>query len=231
MNNNQESFGVRRLYHTPFYPACRKIRVMMAEMGVSAELVEEPAWEQRPQFLAMNPAGELPILIDGDGRCVCGSYAIAEYLDEGYHVGDFIGTTLDERAEVRRLVAWADTKMLKEVTQPLIYEKYFRHLRKQGNPDSGKIRQAKAHLVYHMGYFEQLLKQRSWMASDRYTLADIALASHLSLCDYMGDVAWKDNSYLKRWYALMKSRPAFRAILTDRVRGIKPPEHYENPDF
>ena len=41
-------------------------------------------WERRPEFLALNPAGEVPVLIEPDGTVLADTTAIVEYLDEVY---------------------------------------------------------------------------------------------------------------------------------------------------
>jgi glutathione S-transferase len=58
----------------------RSIRIALAELGFEVALEEERPWEGRPQFLALNPAGELPILALANGPMLCGAYAISEYL-------------------------------------------------------------------------------------------------------------------------------------------------------
>jgi glutathione S-transferase len=63
------------------------------------------------------------------------------------------------------------------------------------------------------------------------TLADLSAAAHLSALDYIGDVDWSLSDGAKDWYARMKSRPSFRAILADRVSGMAPPAHYDDLDF
>jgi glutathione S-transferase len=63
------------------------------------------------------------------------------------------------------------------------------------------------------------------------TLADVAAAAHLSAVDYLGDVPWTDHAPAKEWYARIKSRPSFRAILADAMPGIPPPKHYSDLDF
>ena len=50
------------LTHFRLCPKSRSIRIALAEIGVEAELAEERPWEWRPAFLALNPAGELPVL-------------------------------------------------------------------------------------------------------------------------------------------------------------------------
>ena len=53
---------MRRLYHQPLSPFCRKIRLVLAEKKIEVELVEERPWERRMDFLRMNPAGCVPVL-------------------------------------------------------------------------------------------------------------------------------------------------------------------------
>jgi glutathione S-transferase len=49
--------------------------------------------------------------------------------------------------------------------------------------------------------------------------------------DFTGDVDWQRSPAAREWYARMKSRPSFRALLADRVPGMTPPEHYADLDF
>ena len=68
------------LTHFRLCPFSRAARLALAEVGIVTVLVEERAWEWRPEFLALNPAGELPVLQIDDAAPICGIYAIAEYL-------------------------------------------------------------------------------------------------------------------------------------------------------
>jgi glutathione S-transferase len=63
------------------------------------------------------------------------------------------------------------------------------------------------------------------------TLADFALAGHLSSLDYLGDVNWESASEVRTWYSRMKSRPAFRTLLNDRVTGMPAYKGYTDLDF
>ena len=51
------------LFHHPFCPHSRFIRLVLGEYGLDLRLVEERAWERREGFLALNPAGTTPVLI------------------------------------------------------------------------------------------------------------------------------------------------------------------------
>ena len=64
-----------------------------------------------------------------------------------------------------------------------------------------------------------------------FSLADITAAAHLSVIDYLGDIDWDNYKYAKDWYAKIKSRPSFKEILKDKIKGIPPSKHYSNLDF
>jgi glutathione S-transferase len=93
------------------------------------------------------------------------------------------------------------------------------------------IRAARVNVRYHLHYIGHLIGTRNWLAGDRLSFADLAAAAHLSSIDYLGDVPWVENETAKNWYARMKSRPSFRPLLADRMRGMTPVEAYANLDF
>ena len=70
------------LHHHPFCPHSRFIRLALAEMGLTPDFSETRPWERRPEFLAMNPTGATPVLVEPAGLVVPGGGVIAEYLDE-----------------------------------------------------------------------------------------------------------------------------------------------------
>jgi len=222
---------MRLLYHLPLSPASRKIRVVLQEKTLDFSLKVEKTWERRPEFLALNPAGEVPVLIEPDGTVLAESAAIAEYVDEVYRERLLIGINPVDRAEVRRLIAWFDIKMNHEVTENLLGEKLMKRLLGVGQPNSAAIRAGKANIGYHLDYIGYLIERRRWLAGDHFSLADITAAAHLSAIDYLGDVPWDEHEPAKEWYARVKSRPSFRPILADQVPGAPPPPHYADLDF
>ena len=222
---------MRLLYHLPLSPASRKIRIVLQEKTLDFTLKMEKTWERRPEFLALNPAGDVPVLIEPDGTVLAESSAIAEYVDEVYRERLLIGINPIDRAEVRRLVAWFDVKMNHEVTENLVGEKLMKRLLAVGQPNSAAIRAGKANIGYHLDYIGYLIERRRWLGGDHFSLADIAAAAHLSAIDYLGDVPWEQHEPAKEWYARVKSRPSFRPILADHIPGVTPPAHYADLDF
>jgi glutathione S-transferase len=221
---------MRRLYHLPLSPFCRKVRLILAEKRIEVELVEEKPWERRMDFLRLNPSGKVPVLRI-DELTLAESSAIFEYLEETYPDPPLLPRDPAGRAEARRLTAWFDDKFHNEVTANLLYERVNRKLSRSGYPDSEKIKAGMRNIKYHLDYIGWLMDHRRWLAGDELTIADFAAAAQLSCLDYIGDVDWTRSPGLQDWYAKIKSRPAFRSILADLVPGFTPPQHYADLDF
>lgn len=222
---------MRTLYHLWLCPYSRRVRIALQEKRIEFRLQVESVWERRPEFLALNPAGEVPVLVEPDGTALSGADPICEFLDEVHPEPPLVGRSALERAEVRRLVLWFDRKFHREVTENLVGEKIMKRFLRLGEPNSRAIRAGHANLRHHLAYVAFLVERRKWLAGDLFSLADVAAAAHLSCVDYTGDVPWADNEAAKDWYARIKSRPSFRPLLADHIAGVPPPKHYADLDF
>jgi glutathione S-transferase len=227
------------LFHHPFCPHSRFIRLALAEHRLNPRLVEERVWDRREDFLALNPAGTTPVLVEEGVPPVPGASVIVEYLDETHGAELFENRLMPlepaRRIEVRRLAAWFNDKFFAEVSGPLVNERFYkRHMRIEqggGPPDTDAIRAARINIRYHLAYIGWLVRTRDWLAGDRLSYADLAAAGHLSAVDYLGDVPWSEDETAKSWYARVKSRPSFRPILAETWPGLPPAASYENLDF
>jgi len=220
----------RVLYHFPLSPFSRKIRLILAEKKLDFELVEEKYWERRREFIAMNPASQVPVLFEND-KYIADSIAVSEYLDEEYTKIRLIGDSIEKRYEVRRIANWFNNKFYYEVSKYIVDERVIKFLNNSGEPNSNALRAAKSNIKYHLDYIEFLVSNRKWLAGEEFSLADITAAAHLSVLDFLGEVPWEYNENAKHWYSLIKSRPSFRPLLSDKVLGFKPPPYYKNLDF
>jgi glutathione S-transferase len=231
--------GTLTLLHHPFCPHSRFVRLIFEELGAAPRLVEERTWERRPEFLKLNPAATTPVLLEEGAPPVPGAAIIAEYLDETR------AETVDrhrliprdprDRVEVRRLMSWFNEKFFEEVSGPLVMERiYKRHIpsgRGGGPPDTETLRAARSNIRYHLAYIGWLIRTRDWLAGEYLTYADLAAAAHISVADYLGDVPWDEDKSARAWYARIKSRPAFRALLLETLPGVAPSASYANLDF
>lgn len=222
---------MRTLYHLWLSAPSRQVRIALAEKGLEFELKVERVWDRRQDFLALNPAGTVPVLVEDEGVVVVGRYAIVEYLEEMHPSRSLLGKAPLDRAEVRRLLAWFDDKFSHEVTDNLVEEKVMKRFMGMGQPNSAAIRAGYANVHYHLEYVGYLAERRKYLAGDHFSLADIAAAAHLSCLDYIGDVPWEEHPRAKDWYVRIKSRPSFRPLLQDHIPGAPPPKHYADLDF
>jgi glutathione S-transferase len=222
-----------RLLQHRLDPASRLARLMCAEYGVAVDLEDVKPWLREAHILEMNPAASGPIMVEQSDPPIVGGLAIVHAIEERWSpsaVAGLFPAAPRDRAEMWRLLEWVLGKLNDEVTRYVFEEKIVKR-DKRGAPDPAVLRVAKANLVEHLLYFNWLFATRHWLAGDVMTLADFALAAHLSTLDYMGDVAWDTSEETKQWYARIKSRPAFRTLLNDRVAGMPAAAGYADLDF
>jgi len=226
------------LFYHPLCPFSRYVRLILGEYGIEVRLVEERFWERREEFLLLNPAGQIPVLVADGQPAIPGATIIAEYIEETHTAereNRLLPATPEERVEVRRLASWFNDKFHSEVSGPLVSERVFkRHMTVEqggGPPDTEAMRAARHNIRYHLAYIGWLVRTRDWLAGDRLSLADLAAAAHLSAADYLGDVPWTADEAAKNWYARVKSRPSFRGILADKLAGLPPAKSYADLDF
>ena len=223
---------MRVLHHQLICPFSRKVRIVLAEKRLPFETIAHQSWALERDFLILNPAGTLPVLIEPDGRPLADSTAICEYLEEIETANPLFYGNVFIRAEIRRLVAWFDVKFHAEVGAPLVWEKLIkRQMGGSFEPDSRLLRQAYLDVDYHLSYIGWLSEQRRWLAGDFFSLADITAAAHLSCIDYLGALPWEKYDAAKDWYARIKSRPSLRPLLADLISNQPPPRHYADLDF
>jgi glutathione S-transferase len=222
------------LAHYPLDPSSRLIRLICAEYGIPLDLEEVRPWLREEHLLELNPAATLPILFDDQDRPFVGIMAVLHAVEDLYSpetVGGLVPPDPYARAEMWRLVEWILFKLNDEVTRYLIEEKVAKRDQRGATPEPSVLRAAKANLSEHLLYFNWLLASRNWLAGDEMTTADFALAAHLSTLDYMGDIDWAKAVEVRDWYSRLKSRPAFRTLLNDRVVAIPPSKGYADLDF
>ncbi|MFT6657034.1 glutathione S-transferase family protein [Maritalea sp.] len=223
---------VPKLLHYTLDPTSRLVRLMCAEYGKEIELVHIKAWRREQDFLDVSPAGEVPVLDIDDQLTLVGASAVIYFVEEQFGTQPILLPTEPVlRAETRRLVDWALNKFSEDVSRYIIEEKFIKNDRPGGTPDTTVLRAARANLTEHLSYFNYLLATRRWLAGDEMSMADFALAAQLSSLDYLSEVPWATVPEVKDWYQRLKSRPAFRSLLLDRVVGMPASSTYADIDF
>lgn len=202
------------LYH-PICPHSRFVRLLLHEYDLPVRLVFERIWNRREEFLVLNPAGTLPVLVTEEKLAVPGASIIAEYVDEVYGK-DFndcrlLPRTLRKRIEVRRLMYWFNDKFFADVSGPLTAERYKQYM-PHGSPDYPVTRAARKNVIDHLAYIDLLVGTHLWLAGNRLSYADLAAAAHLSVVDNVEDLPWRDAKAAQTWFDRLRSRPSFQSL-------------------
>ena len=220
-----------RLYQFPLCPFSRKVRLLLGEKRIAYELCQVIPWRRQLEFRQLNRTGRTPAMQDAEhGIVLADSRAICEYFEETVVGFPLMSGSAEQRAEIRRLVAWFDEQFYAEVTWPLLRGRLITPAKTGGNRNTGMLpgarRKADAYLD-ELGYY---LGHRRWLAGPTLSLADLAAAAQISVSDYFGGIDWSGHEQANVWYSVLKSRPSFQPILAARVAGIEPPPHYSDLD-
>ncbi len=226
---------MRTLYHWPLDPQSRQARLALAEKKLKFKLELVALWAPSAEFLAICPEALPPALMDTVAAkkvLITTARAICEYAEDfGPERYPLMPDSPHEKAEVRRICQWFDSKFMTDVNAYILAERLEKIIARTGAPDPAVLREGREHLAFHMDYMTWLLEERDWLAGQRLSLADIAAGANLSCLDYLGEIKWERWPQVKAWYQKLKSRPSFRPLLKDRIAGLLPPRHYADLDF
>lgn len=206
------------------------VRFIMNEIGQEYVLFEEKYWEDSDKFLRINPMGTIPVLITTDGTVLNHIQLVLEYLHAN-HEQDIMFPEGNNVLEVKKITIWFNEKLYNDCTKFFIQEKFISAVQHRGQPNANILSLARYNLALHYDYLNYLLETSTWLSGERMSLADIAAASQISVLDLMGEIRWSKIPRIKDWYCIIKSRPAFRQFLKERVAGIQTPSHYSELDF
>ena len=219
------------LYHYYLCSSSRYIRLILEEQKIKYETQLENYWKPQKDFLQLNPAGHLPVIVNEENFPVIGANACIEYIKDLEVKPRLFVDDYREKAEINRLVHWFDVIFKKEVFDPIIYEKIFSGILDNITPNSENLRAALNNLDFHIQYFNYLLNSKNYFIKDDLTYFDFLAAANLSILDYLGLLNFKSNENIKEWYSKIKSRPSFKTLLKDQIVGLNPHQNYQNIDI
>jgi glutathione S-transferase len=214
---------MRRPIHLMLSPSCRLARLVVAEKRVACDPV-----------LAEDARNPMPVLVDLDGTRAEGVWAIVDHVEANYPDNPLAPEDAAQRRECLRWLDWAMGPFHEQVTQRIVYEKAgqrFTGAAFSRTPDMNTIRAGREELKLALSSINRAVESNGYLAGRNCSLGDLAVAAHLSALDYFGEVSWGDYANAGEWYVRMKSRPAFRSLLGDRVPGQPPVSHYAELDF
>ena len=219
------------LYHYYLCSSSRFIRLILEEHKISYDTRLENYWKPQKDFLKINPAGYLPVLVNEENFPIIGANACVEYIKDLELRNNLFVDNYKEKAEINRLVHWFDVIFKQEVFDPIMYEKVYSRIIDNITPNSENIRAALQNLDFHVQYLNFLLNSQNYFINDELTYLDLLAAANFSVLDYLGLLNLKSYKNIKEWYLKIKSRPSFKILLKDQIVGFNPHENYKNMDI
>jgi glutathione S-transferase len=199
-----------KLYQNPISHNCRRATIVAAHLGLPVELeaVDVTKGENKtPEYLADNPNGMIPTLVDGDFT-LWESRAIMQYLAAKKPEAGLLGANERERADVTRWLLW-DASHLNRHVGAIMFEKVVKGLFKMGPPDEAVIKTAQEQVKRFYGVLETCLAGKTYLVGERLTIADLSVACAFTFADMVG-VPLGDFPNIKAWLARISALDAWK---------------------
>ncbi|AKU97666.1 Glutathione S-transferase [Labilithrix luteola] len=201
-----------KLYHSPFSSNALKARVTAHHLGIEPELVTidlAKGEQRRPEFMAVNPNGKVPVLVDDD-FVLSESQAIMAYLADKTPGQTLYPTELRARAEVNKWMFWSANHWGPSISQ-INWERLVKKFLGMGEPDEAVV--AKAVTMFHdfAKVLDSHLEKREWLVGNGVTLADIAVGCPLMVA-VPAQLPLASYANLQAWFARVQELPAWKAV-------------------
>ena len=190
----------------------RRVRIFMAEKGISIERREVDAAggaNALPDFLRLNPLGKLPVLELDDGSAIAESLAICRYLEALHPQPPLMGQTPQGSAHIEMWTLRMDHELSQPIALAFVHSSDFYRGRVEQVPEVAGWARNRA--LQTMAWLDGELAERSHIAGDDYTLADIVAQCACVLGKAVGLRIPPEMTNLSRWFAQVSARPTARA--------------------
>lgn len=222
-STTSQSTAPRRLFDS-FGMNPRMVRFYLAEKGVDVPRHEVDilgAENRQADYLAINPAGQLPTLELSDGTFIAETAAIIEYLEELHPEPALIGSTPKERAITR--MWWRRVEI--GICRPMVLAFYYAEAidlfrpRFKCYPEQAEAQKEIARTG--MRWLDGAMNA-PWLAGNRFTVADICLYSYMDQLSNVGQPIPDGLDRLKQWFGRVGERPgAEPSVWRERPMGMR----------
>ncbi|WGS87480.1 glutathione S-transferase family protein [Methylomonas sp. UP202] len=190
-----------KLYDMLLSGNCYKIRLFCGLLGLEYETVPIDLARQEnrsPEFLQLNPRGQLPVLQDGEIR-LWDSTAILVYLARQYGAPHWLPLEPSVLAEVMQWLALAQNELLYGLARARAANLF-------GRPwDIGQCQELGKR---GLAVLEQRLENREWLANGRISIADIACYPYVALASQAG-IALDEYRHIGAWLQRIGRQPGY----------------------
>jgi glutathione S-transferase len=199
-----------KLYFHPASPNVRAVFITAALLDVPLEkcFVDAMAGDQhKADYLALNPNGLFPVLIDGD-FVLWETVAIMQYLASNCPGNLLFPGDARSRANISRWQCWSLAHW-SPALRTYIFENLFKKMKGLGEADPVEIKKGEESYHRHANVLDQHLANRDYMVGKGLTLADISVASNLMYAQ-PAQVPLEEYTHIRRWFAQIEALPAWQ---------------------
>lgn len=210
-----------KLYDCEQAPNPRRVRIFMAEKGISCETEQLNivlGENLGDDFLAVNPRGLLPTLLLDDGTVLDESVAICRYLEETHPEPPLMGTDAVSKAQIESRQRHMEFEGLLSAAET--FRNAFPRFSKRGlggnvgevDAIPGLVERGKASLLRFYNRLNAHLAQSQYVAGDAFTIADITALCAVDFASVAARVPVPDDcENVARWHAEVSARPSASA--------------------
>lgn len=202
-----------KLYDSDRAPNPRRVRIFLAEKGISLPTVQVQILNkevQGPEHTARNPMQRLPVLELDDGTCIAETVAISRYFEEVQPEPPLMGIDARDKAIVEMWNRRVELNLLAAVTaafrhtNPAMSELEVPQIAEWGEANRAKIEKM-------LTWLDGELATRRFIAGERFTIADITAVCSIDFARVIGRKLGDDTPNLKRWHDEVAARPSYKA--------------------
>jgi glutathione S-transferase len=188
-----------------------KVRLLLSWLGETYEHIPVDIHKgetHTPEFLALNPAGQMPLLVLDDGRTIAESGAILYYLALGT---DYFPPDAYAQSQILRWMLFEQNRH-----EPNIAGARFVTMYAPERKDELPGKHAKGHEA--LAVMETHLQDNDYFAADKLTIADIALYAYTHVAEE-GGIALKHYPAIRRWLKRVEAHPKHIKITAEPKRA------------
>ncbi len=201
-----------KLYDNASAPNPRRVRIFLAEKGISVPTVQvdiAKAENRGDAFRAKNPLGQVPVLELDDGTCISESVAICRYFEELQQEPPLFGAGAKERALVEMWNRRAELELTQQVFFCFQNTHDFFKGRLPQVPEYGAVAKRRAEAAFAL--LDGVLAERRFLAGDRFSIADITALVGVDFGRVVKIRPAPEQKHVARWHAEVAARPSAKA--------------------
>lgn len=201
-----------KLYNANLSPNALRVRAVIFELGMDVEIIDvdlRNGGNRTPEFLALNPNGKVPVLVDGD-FVLWESRAITGYLAGLKPEAGLYSDDPKKRALIDQWSHWGAIHYGPAI-QRITFERMLKPMFGMGEPDEAAIEPQLKELAQFLPVLDGALKGRDWIAGD-LSIADFAIATTL-VYRKPARISLADAPNVAAWMARMEARPSWQKAI------------------